>query len=126
MLQDPSEYTREELGRELQVRDLMLAYFQEALKIDNKQMDTVYNTAEMTINEHKKLSDIPAIVLEDLPEHLRLLNTLTIKAIFSSAVNLVKTVKDRWQQLVDEHPEEAMEVLDRAKELEEKLEGLTE
>ena len=126
MLQDPSEYTRDELGRELQVRDLMLAYFQEALKIDNKQMDTVYNTAEMTINEHKKLSDIPAIVLEDLPEHLRLLNTLTIKAIFSSAVNLVKTVKDRWQQLVDEHPEEAMEVLDRAKELEEKLEGLTE
>ena len=126
MFQDPSKYTREELEKALQVRDLMLAYFQEALKIDDERMDTVYNTAEITIREQKKFSDIPVIVLEDLPEHLSLLNTLTIKAIFSSAANLVKAVEDRWQHLIDEYPEEAMEYLDRAKELEKKLEGLAE
>ena len=126
MFQDPSKYTREELEKTLQVRDLMLAYFQEALKIDDERMDTVYNTAEITIREHKKFSDIPVIVLEELPEELSLLNTLTIKAIFSSAANLVKAVEDRWQHLIDEHPEEAMEALDRAKELEKKLEGLAE
>ena len=48
MFQDPSEYTQE-LEKALQVRDLMLAYFREALKLDDERMDMVYHTAEMTI-----------------------------------------------------------------------------
>ena len=126
MLQDPSEYSREQLEEELQIRDLMLSYFQIALKIGEDKMDTVFHTAEVTIREQKKQSDIPVIVLEELSEELALMNTITIKAIFSHVTGLVKAVEARWQHLIDEHPEEAMETLDRAKEFEEKMKGLLE
>ena len=126
MLQDPSEYSREQLEEELQIRDLMLSYFQIALKIGEDKMDTVFHTAEVTIREQKKQSDIPVIVLEELSEELALMNTITIKAIFSHVTGLVKAVEARWQHLIDEHPEAAMETLDRVKEFEEKAKGLLE